>query len=137
MTLLWWLLPALGIFFISLQVPIFLDRYLIFTLPALVLLLAAGAWLVGRENRWLAGLLVLLLLSFQLWQGWQTTSRPWKADFRAAAAYTQPRRLPDDLTFFLIPYIRFNYQYYDPRPIPGKKRPMPIAIPMPPNCRNA
>ena len=137
LTLLWWLLPALGIFFISLQVPIFLDRYLIFTLPALVLLLAAGAWLVGRENRWLAGLLVLLLVSFQLWQGWQQTSRPWKADFRAAAAYVQPRRLPDDLTFFSFPTSVSTTSITIPRLIPGKKRPMPTAIPMPPNCPSA
>jgi len=116
LTLVWWFLPALGIFFISLQTPIFLDRYLIFTLPALLLLLAAGAWLVAEENRWIAISLVVLLLAFQLWQGWQQTTRPWKADFRAAAAYVAPHRQADDLTLFLIPYIRFNYQYYDPPP---------------------
>lgn len=109
----WWFLPAVGVFVLSLAVPIFLDRYLIWIMPAMLLLLAVGAVAVGRQNRWLALALVAILLGFQLWNGWRQVSHSIKSDFRSAAAYVTARRRPDELTLFLIPYIRHTYQYYD------------------------
>ncbi len=114
LTLTWWLLPPLGVFLISLLSPIFTDRYLIWTLPALSILLALGACTVYRRNRWLAWVLVGILVGYQLWAGWRETTEPIKSDFRAAAAYVANQRQPDDVTLFLIPYIRHTYQYYDP-----------------------
>ncbi len=110
----WWLLPILGVFLISLRSPIFTDRYLIWTLPALVLMLALGLGAVYRQNRWLAGILLAALLVFQLWMGWRQTAAPIKSDFRAAAAYIAPQRQAGDLTLFLMPYIQHTYRYYDP-----------------------
>lgn len=113
LALVWWFLPVLGVFSLSLAVPIFLDRYLIWVMPALALLVAAGAVAVGRQNRWLAAALVVVLVGFQLWNGWRQDTHTIKSDFRSAAAFVTACRQAGELTVFLIPYIRYTYQYYD------------------------
>lgn len=118
LALTWWLLPPLGVYFISLLSPVFSDRYLIWTLPALILLLALGAFSIWKHNRWLAIIVVAMLVGTQIWAGWRQTTEPIKSDFRAAAAYVSARRQPDDATLFLIPYSRYTYQYYDPGDYP-------------------
>ena len=62
-------------------------------------------------------------IGVQLWVGWRQMSQPIKSDFRAAAAYTAPRRQPDDLVLFLMPYIHFTYRYYDPGAYPWAEAP--------------
>lgn len=110
----WILLPPLLLFLISLRTPLYLDRYLIWTLPALVLMMAAGAIILARRSPLLAFLLLTSLVVFQLHQDWRQMHLPIKPDMRAAADYVAPRRGPQDLTLFLMPYIHYTYQYYDP-----------------------
>ncbi|HIQ12338.1 MAG TPA: hypothetical protein EYH29_05665 [Caldilineales bacterium] len=110
----WWLLPPLLLYLITLITPLFTDRYMIWTLPALTLLLTLGAKQLARQQRWIAAMALLLLIGWQLHQGWRQMVTPIKPDLRAAAAYVAPRRGPDDLTIFLMPYIRHTYRYYDP-----------------------
>lgn len=119
----WWLLPPLLFFLITLITPLFTDRYMIWILPALLLLLALGGVQIARQNRWLALALVLGLVFFQLNQGWRQMNQPIKPDIRAAAAYISPRRGPDELTIFLMPYIHFTYRYYDPGNYPWAEAP--------------
>jgi len=123
LTLTWWLLPPLGVFVISLFSPVFTDRYLIWTLPALLILIAVGAYVIGKRYRWLAVILVGTLIGIQLWSGWRQMTQPIKSDFRSAAAYISPLRQPEDVTLFLIPYIHHTYQYYDPGPYPWIEAP--------------
>ena len=118
LTLTWWLIPPAGLFLISLFSPVFTDRYLIWTLPAMLLLAAVGVYAVAKRQRWLAVILVATLVGIQLWSGWRQAAEPIKSDFRSAAAYVNAQRQPDDVTLFLIPYIRHTYQYYDPGPYP-------------------
>ena len=118
LALAWWLLPPLGLFLISLFSPVFTDRYLIWTLPAMLLLVAVGAYAVGKQHRWLAVLAVGVLVGVQLWSGWRQMAEPIKSDFRAAATYVSSHRQPDEAILFLIPYIRHTYQYYDSGPYP-------------------
>ncbi len=119
----WWLLPPLLFFLITLITPLFTDRYMIWTLPALALLLTLGGMQIARQNRWVAAILLLGLVAFQLHQGWRQMSTPIKPDLRAAAAYVSPRRQPDELTLFLMPYIRYTYRYYDPGDYPWAEAP--------------
>ncbi len=119
----WWLLPPLLLYLLTLITPLFTDRYLIWTLPALVLMLTLGTQQVARRHRWLAAASLLLLTGFQLHQGWRQMTTPIKPDLRAAAAYVSPRRGPNDLTLFLMPYIRFTYRYYDPGDYPWAEAP--------------
>jgi uncharacterized membrane protein len=123
LALAWWLLPPLGVFAISLFSPVFTDRYLIWTLPAMLLLVAVGTYAVGKQHRWLAVLAVGVLVGVQLWSGWRQMTEPIKSDFRSAAAYVSSNRQADDVTLFLIPYIRHTYQYYDPGPYPWSDAP--------------
>jgi len=119
----WWLLPPLLLYLITRITPLFTDRYLIWTLPALVLLLTLGTLQLARQHRWLAAAVLLFLVGFQLHQGWQQMTTPIKPDLRAAAAYVSSRRGPDDLTLFLMPYIRYTYRYYDPGEYPWADAP--------------
>lgn len=114
----WWLFPPVALFIISLFTPIFTDRYLIWILPALLLILAWGAYQVWMLKRAVAVVLLLLLAAFQGWAGWTQSHVPIKSDFRSAAAYVTSHRQEGDALLFLIPYIRFTYQYYDPGPYP-------------------
>ena len=119
----WWVLPPLLFFLITLITPLFTDRYMIWILPALILLLTLGALQVARQNRWLAGLLIVGMVVLGMYQGWRQMTTPIKADLRAAAAYVSPRRGPDELTIFLMPYIRYTYRYYDPGSYPWAEAP--------------
>jgi mannosyltransferase len=83
----WALLPPLVVYLISLRVPVFEDRYLIYITPAFYLLIVIGLMLVSQYSRWLAGLCFVLILAVNLEGIWQQQRQPIKADFRAAAEY--------------------------------------------------
>jgi hypothetical protein len=108
----WLLLPVAAFFLITLVRPLYTARYLIFVLPAYLLLLAAGAMTVARRSRLLAGLLVTALLVANGWGLWLQATTPLKADFRTATAYLTSHRSHDDLILFQIPYGRHSYEYY-------------------------
>lgn len=119
----WWLVPLGVLYLICLMTPLFTDRYLIWTLPAQMLLMAWGVTKVARRHRPLALGAVAFWLAIQLGVGWQQMHIPIKSDFRAAAGYVAPRRQPGDVTLFLMPYIRHTYRYYDPGPYPWLEAP--------------
>ncbi len=91
----WLLTPLLSVWFISLRQPLFTDRYLIWAAPAFYLLVALGlASLrqiqVGSTSNIAPILMGLLLAGLILLSGanlWRQATVPFKADFRAAAAY--------------------------------------------------
>lgn len=111
----WLLLPPLATYAISLRVPVFADRYLIWSMPAYLAL--AGAGVVALAAIWRPlGLVaiggVLLVNGMGVWtQG----SRPVKSDFRAAAAFVLAHWQPGDLLIYQIPYIRYAFTYYTSR----------------------
>lgn len=108
----WLAAPLLLLFAISLRKPMFTDRYLIWTLPALAILLAMGAAAVSRVRAWLGRAALALLVGLGLAAGWQQTHTPIKSDFRAAAAYVQAHAQPGDHLLFLIPHVRPTFEYY-------------------------
>ncbi|MFC1975308.1 phospholipid carrier-dependent glycosyltransferase [Chloroflexota bacterium] len=108
----WTLLPPLIVYLISLRVPVFEDRYLIYIIPALYLLVALGLKLVGQYSRWLAGFCLGLILVFNLTGIWQQQRQPIKADFRAAAAYLSSQPHPPSTIMIQIPYLQHTLNYY-------------------------
>lgn len=108
----WLLVPPLLLFVITLRVPLFNDRYLIYLGPAFYLLSAVGAYLVAQRSRALAAGAILLVLSLNLVGVGGQAVTPIKADFRAAAAFVQAQRGPTDVLIFLHPYSRFTFAYY-------------------------
>jgi 4-amino-4-deoxy-L-arabinose transferase-like glycosyltransferase len=120
----WVLLPVVGIYGISLRQPVFTDRYVIWIAPPLMMLVGLGlvvvrryAWLLGRL---LSVALLLYVVGFWLYAGWQQKSEDTKYDLRAGVNYLAERRTPDSLLILQIPHMEWPYRYYTsdfgPRP---------------------
>jgi uncharacterized membrane protein len=108
----WLLLPILLIYMISLRVPIFEPRYLIFIALAFYLLIALGVVSLARSSWAAAGLALALVLSFSLLGVWVQATRPIKSDFRAAANYVMAHRQKNTPIMFQMPYVRHTFDYY-------------------------
>lgn len=108
----WLLLPPLLLYLVSLNKPLYTDRYVIWIGPALLILLAQGVDALGAVWRPLGAAALALLLAAGLLAGWRQMQTPIKSDFRAAAAYVEARRQPGDLLLFQMPYNRIVYEYY-------------------------
>lgn len=115
-TALWLAVPVLAVYAVSLGMPIFTDRYLIYVAPAYALILGRGLVGLGRQWRW-AQILAAVMLVIFLAQGWWTqTVHPIKSDFRSAARLVAAQHQPGDLIIFQIPYGRYTFEYYYRRP---------------------
>jgi mannosyltransferase len=113
---LWLIVPLLSVYLISLDMPIFTDRYLIYVTPAYALLLARGLTAIGQRWRLVQVLIALSLLFFSA-QGWQAqATRPIKSDFRGAAQWVAESYRPGDLIVFQIPYGHYTFAYYYRQP---------------------
>jgi hypothetical protein len=108
----WVVVPVLALFLITLFRPLFTVRYLIFVLPAFLVLLATGAQAIARHSRLLAAMLLVTLLAIQGRGIWLQARTPLKADFRAATGYIRDRLASGDLILFQIPYGRHSFEYY-------------------------
>jgi len=94
----------------------FTDRYLILSLPAFLLLTAAGIVACGRYSQPGAALLVVVLLFFSSRAIWEQGHNLYKADFRDAAAAITERAGANATLVYLMPYIHRAFDYYLPRP---------------------
>lgn len=115
----WWAAPFVLLFGISLLSPLFVERYLITTLPAFLLLLAAGLDNLLRRAPWL-GLATAAAIFFVSARGvWIQATIPIKPDMRAAAQFVCPRLESGDPVIFLIPHVEPVFAYYCSRPYEG------------------
>lgn len=110
--LIWLLLPPLAIYGVSLRVPLFTDRYLIWALPAFLALAGLGVIALARAWRPLGLVTLCLILTFNLLSAGVQTAHPIKSDFRAAARYVLAHRQGDDVLVYQIPHIRYTFSYY-------------------------
>lgn len=108
----WLLLPPLAIYGVSLGMPIFLDRYLIWIAPAFLALAAAGALALGRLWRPLTPALIAAILAWNVVGVATQASQIIKPDFRGAAAFVAAHAAADDLLIFQIAYNRPTFTYY-------------------------
>ena len=113
---LWLAVPVVAVYLISLGMPIFTDRYLIYVAPAYALLLARGVAGIGRRSRPVQALVAGLLVLFLAQGWWAQASQPIKSDFRGAARLVAEGYRPGDLIVFQIPYGRYTFEYYYRRP---------------------
>ncbi len=114
--LLWLALPFLAIFIVSINRPIFTDRYLIWIEAAYYLLIAIGLYAVWRHWKpiGLAGLIGLVFVSTLSINAQSTT--PFKSDFRSAAQAIEREIKPADAIVFQIPYVHYTFDYYFHQP---------------------
>jgi 4-amino-4-deoxy-L-arabinose transferase-like glycosyltransferase len=108
----WMALPPLLIYLVSLGMPIFTDRYLIWAMPAFLAVLACGIVSLLDEWRPLGITVGAVILALNGWSMYLQAAQPIKADFRDAAAYVLARRQPGDAVMYQIPYNRYTFSYY-------------------------
>ncbi len=108
----WTLLPPLIVYLISLRVPVFEDRYLIYITPAFYLLIVIGLMMVRQHAAWLASLCLGLILAINLMGIWQQQRQPIKPDFRAVAEYLSGQPQPPSAIMVQIPYLQHTLNYY-------------------------
>ncbi len=109
---LWLLLPPLAIYLVSLGMPIFTDRYVIWVMPAFLALLACGIVALGRWWRPIGVVVATVILALNARSVYLQATEPIKADFRSAAAYVTARFRPGDAIMYQIPYNRYTFSYY-------------------------
>ena len=116
MVMSWVLMPVVGIYALSLRQPIFTDRYVIWIAPALMMLMGLGAvvnqryaWVLGRV---VAAALLIYVLGFWSYAGWQQKTEATKYDLRGGVTYLSERRTPDSLLILQIPHMEWAYRYY-------------------------
>jgi mannosyltransferase len=111
--LLWLAFPILFVLALSIFRPLFLPRYFIFCLPALLLLMAAG---LGRiRSPWLRAPLLILCLALSLRGTCNYYSRDFdneRDDWRSASQYVMQHTQPGDALLFHVPMGRMPYEYY-------------------------
>jgi mannosyltransferase len=109
----WLLFPILFVFLVSQLKPLFVNRYFVFTIPALVVLVAAG--LARIRPRVLLGgiLLVFGLLSLRGDSTYyQKDFDIFREDWRSASRYVLANSQPGDVILFHQPLTRMPYEYY-------------------------
>lgn len=111
--LIWLIFPVAFVVLASLVRPIFLGRYFIFCLPALVILVAAGIAKLNR--RWLMGVSLAVILALAL----QGTLSYYDHDFdlerdasETAVNYILDRAQPGDAILFHIAEARVPYEFF-------------------------
>lgn len=123
----WLLLPVLGSFIFSILFkPIFLYKYLIISLPPLVLIAAAGVQSLRPAWLRLATLLLILTLSGQGLRAWYIQEKSPKENWRAATKYVLDNSQAGDGVVFQAPYGRIPFEYYVQTTRSESKAPRPV-----------
>ena len=105
-------LPIIAVFLISLALPLFVSRYLIFTVPSVYLLITSlVSTYPERAGKWArAGLVgamaVMLLIEIS------NPSTPVKEDYRAAALYLNENSNSQDIIALSAPFTIYPIEYY-------------------------
>jgi 4-amino-4-deoxy-L-arabinose transferase-like glycosyltransferase len=108
----WFFLPILSVWAISQNLPVYIDRYMIFSLPASVLLISLGAnSLQDRKKFLLPGMLICLMLT-GLWNMNVPTAMYRKEEWRQAAEYIRRQYQPNDLLLLRVYQEVVPLQYY-------------------------
>jgi 4-amino-4-deoxy-L-arabinose transferase-like glycosyltransferase len=116
----WLALPVLAIAFVSINRPLFTDRYLIWIMPAYYLAIALGLdtmWRVrSTKMQWVsrpaAALSWVVLISAGALSINAQATIPYKSDFRSAAKVIAAAIQPGDVLMFQIPYAQYTFNYY-------------------------
>jgi hypothetical protein len=112
MLAIWLFIPPLAVYGVSLGMPVFTDRYLIWCMPAFLALASFGIVALARAWRPLGATVLAAMLLVNGAGVWAQGTQPIKSDFRAAARFVLTHRHPGDLLVFQIPYSRHPFSYY-------------------------
>lgn len=111
--LLWFTFPILLVFLLSQLKPLFVIRYFVFTIPAIVLLAAAGLAHIRPRILLGATMVIFGLLSLKgVASFYQKDFDIFREDWRSASRYILANAQPGDVIFFHQPLTRMPYEYY-------------------------
>jgi len=110
----WLLFPVLLTLALALIKPLFVPRYFIFCLPALLLLLACGLTRLRSATLTVPALAFLIILSLRGTLGYYKQDLDiQRDDWRAATQYLLNHSQPGDALLFHVPMGRMPYEFYD------------------------
>jgi mannosyltransferase len=112
----WVLIPPLTIALISINRPLFTDRYLIWAQPAFYLAVALGVYALWK---WIKPLGVIALAALMVMNSVGVITQAttlFKSDFRSAAQAIGREIQPGDLVVFQIPHVQHTFNYYFRQP---------------------
>ena len=112
LVLLWATVPAAILALISLREPMFLQRYMVFSVPAAILLAAIGA---GVLRKWKLGLLLVVVLCIAYLPSIVKQARKPREDWRGATSLVLASAAPGDAVAFVPFYTRTMLDYYAAR----------------------
>jgi 4-amino-4-deoxy-L-arabinose transferase-like glycosyltransferase len=112
----WALIPALAIALISINRPLFTDRYLIWAQPAFYLAVALGVYALWEWFKPLAVIIFAALIVMNSVGVITQAATPFKSDFRSATQAVAQQIQPGDLVVFQIPHVQHTFDYYFRQP---------------------
>ena len=110
------LVPVCVVYFISIGMPIFAERYLIAVATPFYLLLGAGLFAVRRRSPLFFGICLVGIIAADAQGLWAQSHSTIKADFRAAARYYSAHAEEDELLIAQMPYVHRTFQHYYAKP---------------------
>ncbi len=116
---LWTFMPVVLLFGVTLRLPLFQPRYLIFTLPPFLMLTARGILGLARLARPMGFALLAAVIAPGVLGIWLQSTQPLKSDFRAAAAFVAQHYQSGEPIMFQVPYVRYVFDYYFPHVHPA------------------
>lgn len=112
LVLLWMVLPAAILGLVSLREPLFLQRYMVFSLPAAVLLAALG---MASLPKWKLGQVLVIALCAASLPSIAKQYREPREDWRGAGNAVLTAAAPGDAVVFFPFYTRSMFDYYRDR----------------------
>jgi mannosyltransferase len=112
----WALIPPVTVALISINRPLFTDRYLIWIQPAFYLAVALGLYALWDWIKPLGVIALGALIVVNSAGVITQATTPFKSDFRSAAQAIGREIQPTDLVVFQIPYVQYTFDYYFRRP---------------------
>jgi len=123
----WLLIPLLLTLGLSVVKPLFVPRYFIFCLPALLLLVACGVARLRPAALLVPSLLFLLALSFRGTAAYYKQDLDiQRDDWRAATGFVLNQTQAGDALLFHVPMGRMSYEFYRSRR--GPASPAPVVL---------
>ena len=110
----WLLFPPMALWLVSLAMPVFSERYLIFVAPAFYLLAALGVSALWRQGGLLAIIALAAMLAVNGVGITLQATQVIKPDIRGAAEWYATQRGPGDLVLFSLPQAQGAFEEVTP-----------------------
>jgi len=129
----WLLVPIAALILISLFKPLFIGRFLLMSVPALVLLAGVGIQGLSRHglrSRWAAALVLLVALGLSGYGDYKHIQRTHSGynSFRAWTQHILTHQQPGDAAFFFPPAAHKQFNYYSNREPSDRRTLRPTTV---------